>query len=85
MIRISLLALMGGLLSCSLVALAADTGADIRALTGGHTRIVWIQDAGAQSDPLGERNTLHLMGIDSDDHQGAHFITPTIASYQNHS
>lgn len=59
----------------------ADVGAEVRALTGAHTRVVWVQDAGDKSDPLAERDTLHLMGFDSDDGKGEHPILPAIGSY----
>jgi hypothetical protein len=29
----------------------ADEAADVQALTGAHTRLVWVQDAGEHSDP----------------------------------
>jgi hypothetical protein len=49
---------------------AAPTGAaaDIRALTGAHTRIVWVQGDG--TDPETDGTNLILMGFDTDDGRG---------------
>jgi len=71
---------------CSLllsgVAAWADTGAELRAMTGAHTRVVWIEDdAPLKPCVYSERATLRLMGLDSDDGKGERQITPKISSY----
>ena len=63
------------ILALSLSALTASRGATspqqaLRELTGGRTRVVWIQDLGDGSDYLAQRNQLRLMAFDTDDRQG---------------
>lgn len=43
-------------------------GADVRALTGAHTRVVWVQGDGTEKGLKGDQLT--LMGFDSDDGKG---------------
>jgi hypothetical protein len=45
---------------------------DLRALTGVHTRVVWVQHDG--QDPFAEGTDLVLMGIDTDDGRGERAI-----------
>lgn len=60
----------------------ADTGADLRAVTGAHTRVVWIEDNSLDKPCVySERATLRLMGLDSDDGKGEHQITDNITAY----
>jgi hypothetical protein len=47
-------------------------GGELRAFTGGHTRIVWVQGDG--TDPETEGDQLILMGLDSDDGRGERVI-----------
>jgi hypothetical protein len=51
----------------------------VRALTGAHTRVVWVQGDG--TDPLAAGNTLVLKGIDTDDAKGERVILGERASY----
>ena len=51
----------------------------MRALTGAHTRAVWVQGDG--SDPRAEGVQLVLMGFDSHDGEGERVILGTPASY----
>ena len=44
--------------------------ADIRELTGAHTRIVWLQDAGEDPSPWGGGPAMRIMGFDTDDGKG---------------
>ncbi len=60
----------------------ADTGADLRAVAGAHTRVVWIEDNALDKPCVySERATLRLMGLDSDDGKGERQITDNIAAY----
>lgn len=54
-------------------------GAELRALTGGRTRVVWVQGDG--SDPRAAGDQLVLMGFDSHDGRGERVILGTPASY----
>jgi hypothetical protein len=51
----------------------------VRALTGAHTRIVWVQGDG--TDPLAAGNALVLEGLDTDDAKGERVILGERASY----
>jgi hypothetical protein len=51
----------------------------VRALTGTHTRVVWVQAEG--NDPYAISNRLVLMGLDSDDGLGEHAILGERGSY----
>ncbi len=60
----------------------SDETADLRALTGARTRVVWCQAADKYStdvDALGVR--LKLMGLDTDDIQGIREIRPEAGNY----
>jgi hypothetical protein len=54
-------------------------GAEVRALTGAHTRVVWVQGDG--TDPRLRGNQLVLMGFDSDDGKGERVILGKRSSY----
>ena len=72
------LLLPGG--GCSRATHAVDgPGAEVRALTGGHTRVVWVQGDG--TDPSAEGDQLILMGLDSDDGTGERVILGERRSY----
>ncbi|HUF47703.1 MAG TPA: hypothetical protein VMM93_07790 [Vicinamibacterales bacterium] len=59
--------------ACSGAAGAPEgTAADVRALTGAHTRIVWVQSN--DNDPRAEGEGLVLMGLDTDDGRGERVI-----------
>jgi predicted small lipoprotein YifL len=47
--------------------------ADVRALTGAHTRVVWVQSDG--TDPRAQGEELVLMGLDTDDGLGERVIS----------
>ena len=51
---------------------ATGPSADVRGLTGAHTRIVWVQGDG--TDPETEGTNLLLMGLDTDDGRGERVI-----------
>lgn len=53
-----------------LAASAADPSAEIRALTGARTRLVWVQHAGDGTDIFCKGDSLRLMGLDTDDGRG---------------
>jgi len=67
------------------VACAAGTetspgpAADVGALTGAHTRVVWVHHDG--SDPYARGNQLVLMGLDTRDGRGERVILSERASY----
>ena len=71
--------LMGALVFAC--AAQADVASEVRALTGAHTRVVWIQDAGPTACVFSEKPTLRLMGFDTDDDKGERRILPAIDSY----
>lgn len=60
-------------------AVAGAPGAELRALTGTHTRVVWVQGDG--SDPETEGDQLILMGLDSEDGKGERVIRGQRGSY----
>lgn len=55
--------------------------ADLEQLTGGHTRIVWVQDRDQLNDVFANGEYLYLMGYDSRDGQGERAILPEQGSY----
>ncbi|MEI6521343.1 MAG: LamG-like jellyroll fold domain-containing protein, partial [bacterium] len=74
--------LVFSLVFISSIAAFADTGTDLRAVTGAHTRVVWIEDNALDKPCVySERATLRLMGLDSDDGKGERQITDKISSY----
>jgi hypothetical protein len=58
---------------------ASGPGSDIRAFTGAHTRITWVQGDG--TDPETEGTQLVLMGLDTDDGKGERVILGERRSY----
>jgi hypothetical protein len=52
---------------------ATGPAADVRALTGAHTRIVWVQGDGTDPE-LDENTTLVVMGLDTEDGRGERVI-----------
>jgi hypothetical protein len=59
---------------------AADApGAEVRALTGAPTRVVWVQQDGKDPDAIGDQ--LVLMGFDSHDGKGERAIVAPRGSY----
>jgi hypothetical protein len=66
---------------CSSAATPAVDGPDseVRAFTGAHTRVVWVQGDG--TDPETEGDQLILMGLDSDDGRGERVIVGEKRSY----
>lgn len=63
------------------VVLHAAPADDLRGLTGAHTRVVWLQDAGETAAVDSERPTLRLMGLDTEDGQGERALLPALARY----
>lgn len=53
----------------------------LRAFTGTHTRVVWVQDVGDGTDVFARGDRLVLMGLDSDDGSGERAILGKPASY----
>lgn len=71
---------IAGLLACSTASRTLDgPAAEVRALTGAHTRIVWVQGDG--TDPFAAGDRLTLMGFDTDDGRGERPILATRRSY----
>ncbi len=60
---------------------AADAGAQLRKLTGVHTRAVWVQDLGDGTDTGLASGNLRLMGFDSDDGRGERAILDEPSNY----
>ena len=58
---------------------APSPSANVRALTGARTRIVWVQGDG--TDPLAAGDRLTLWGLDTDDGRGERAILGTRGSY----
>jgi hypothetical protein len=54
-------------------------GAEVRALTGAHTRVVWVQHDGKDPEAVGDQ--LVLMGFDTDDGKGERVILGERGSY----
>lgn len=65
--------------ACESTAAREGTAADVHALTGAHTRVVWVQGDG--SDPFALSKNLVLMGLDSDDGRGERVILNQRGSY----
>src|SRR3989442_511504 len=76
---LALLSLLPAACSKAADALADGPGARLRALTGAHTRVVWVQGDG--TDPETEGDQLILMGLDSDDGKGERVILGQRRSY----
>jgi hypothetical protein len=82
-------ALVRRLLSCTATVLlitagigcsrAANDESPVRAFTGAHTRIVWVQGDG--TDPFAAGDNLVLMGFDSDDGRGERVILGEPSTY----
>ena len=53
----------------------------VAAVTGGHTRAVWIQDQGDGTDILGFGNQVTIVGFDSDDGQGERAIVAAAGTF----
>jgi hypothetical protein len=60
---------------------AEEAGAQIRAVAGRHTRLVWVQDAGPTACVYVERPTVRLMALDSDDGKGERPVTSAPGSF----
>jgi len=58
---------------------ATGPGADLRAFTGAHTRLVWVQGDG--TDPETEGTSLVLMALDTDDGKGERVVLGERRSY----
>ena len=58
---------------------AAAPGAEVRALTGGRTRVVWVQGDG--KDPTASGSNLTLMAFDTDDGRGERAILAERGSF----
>ena len=57
-------------------AAAKKAAAEIRELTGAHTRIVWLQDGDENPAPWGGGPKTRVMGLDTDDGKGVRPIFP---------
>ena len=60
---------------------SAEPASAVEALTGGRTKVVWIQDLGDATDVFGVGGQLVLMGFDSGDDRGERVILDTPGSY----
>ncbi|MGE3518335.1 MAG: hypothetical protein AB7J63_05240, partial [Vicinamibacterales bacterium] len=58
---------------------APATAQAVRALTGAHTRLVWVQSS--ENDPTASGTSLVLMGMDTDDGRGERAILEDRGSY----
>ena len=67
------------LAGCASTAAREGTAADVHALTGSHTRIVWVQVDG--TDPFAMGKQLVLMGFDRDDGKGERVIVGARGTY----
>jgi pSer/pThr/pTyr-binding forkhead associated (FHA) protein len=59
----------------------ARVGAELKAVTGGHTRLVWVQDAGDNNDTFATGDGLKLMGFDSKDGRGERELVSRVSNY----
>lgn len=60
----------------------AESAQDLGALTGAHTRVVWVQDQSAgNNDTLAQGRELKLMGFDSRDGRGERAILDSVQNY----
>jgi hypothetical protein len=64
---------------CQFTAARDGAAAEVHALTGAHTRVVWVQGDG--TDPFALGNQLVLMGLDTDDGRGERVIVAERGSY----
>lgn len=65
--------------ACSSTRAREGSAAEVHALTGAHTRIVWVQSDG--TDPYAMGDQLVLMGLDTDDGRGERVILDARGSY----
>jgi hypothetical protein len=65
--------------ACQSTVAREGASADVHALTGAHTRVVWVQGDG--TDPFALGNQLVLMGLDTDDRLGERVIVGERRSY----
>ena len=73
------LCLAVSLAGCSSTPQRDGAAAEVHALTGAHTRIVWVQGDG--TDPYAMGSQLVLMGLDTDDGRGERVILAERASF----
>ncbi len=73
------LCLAVSLAGCSSTPQRDGAAAEVHALTGAHTRIVWVQGDG--TDPYAMGTQLVLMGLDTDDGRGERVILAERASF----
>ncbi len=76
-----LLAVWLSLVALPGAAAGADVAAEVRALTGARTRLVWVQDTGDGRDTFARGRHLRLLGFDSDDGRGERVILAEASSY----
>jgi len=60
---------------------SADAAAELRGLTGAHSRVVWTQDAGKGGDTFAKGNKLRLMGFDTEDGRGERVLLGKLDNY----
>lgn len=65
--------------ACSSAPARDGAAAEVHALTGAHTRVVWVQGDG--TDPYAMGNQLVLMGLDTDDGRGERVVLQERGSY----
>jgi len=78
-LRLHLIPLAAVLCGCQSTAAREGPAADVHALTGAHTRVVWVQGDG--TDPFALSKNLVLMGLDTDDGRGERVIVKERGSY----
>lgn len=77
--RYLILAAVSALGGCQSTSAREGPAADVHALTGAHTRVVWVQGDG--TDPFALSKNLVLMGLDTDDGRGERVIVKERGSY----
>jgi len=60
---------------------SAGVGAEVRALTGGRTRVVWVRDLDKGTDLFATSDKFRLMCLDSDDGAGERELVPGPGSF----
>jgi hypothetical protein len=78
-LRLYLIPLAVLFVGCQATAAREGASAEVHALTGAHTRVVWVQGDG--TDPFALSKNLVLMGFDTDDGRGERVIIAERGSY----
>lgn len=60
---------------------AEDVGEQLEQFTGGHTRLVWVQDQVDGDDALAQKNNMRVMAYDSRDGKGVRAMTKKLDNF----